>query len=55
MNRLLSLKQNLVASQNYFQKNRESSTIDSEEMKRIVYGPNYQGRDKSLALVKAHR
>jgi|JI9StandDraft_1071089.scaffolds.fasta_scaffold114940_3 hypothetical protein len=52
MNRLLSLQQNLISGPSFFEKHRQSSTIDSQEFKRIVYGPNYQHRERSLEFIK---
>lgn len=52
MNRLLDIQATLTAGNSFFNTHRNSSTIDLQELKRIVYGPNYQEREKALALIK---
>lgn len=52
MNRLLDIQSSLLAGNSFFNRYRTSSTIDSQELKRIVYGPNYQEREKALDIIK---
>ena len=51
MNRLLQLRQDLVSDRGFFQQHRQD-TFDHQQLKAVVYGPNYEARDKTLAIIK---
>lgn len=41
-----------IKPDNMFIDFKNKSTIDYEEMKEVVYGPNYRSRDEAIKIVK---